>query len=273
MAESPILAQVQPRIPWSHDQLLVAFALYCRIPFGRLHKGNPEIIRIAQAIGRTPSALAMKLVNIAGLDPTITSTGRRGLTNASAGDRRMWDEMHGDWERFAVESDRALAAAGAAAELGGGTGQDVESDGLGPAGRDLHAGEERITLTSTRIGQDFFRRAVLSAYDEKCCITGLGIPNLLVASHIVPWHVDTKNRLNPRNGLALSALHDKAFDLGLITLLPDLTVRVSPKYADLDDHYFATAIRSFAGNRIATPDKFAPDPKFLAYHRDFVFHR
>ncbi len=241
------------------------------MPFGRLHKGNPEIVRIAEAIGRTPSALAMKLVNIAGLDPAITSTGRRGLSNASAGDRGMWDEMHADWERFAVESDRALAAATAAAELGGRTSQEVDSYGSGPVGRDLHAGEERVTLTSTRIGQDFFRRAVLSAYDDKCCITGLGVPKLLVASHIVPWRADPANRLNPRNGLALSALHDKAFDLGLITLLPDLSVQVSPTYADLGDSYFSAAIQSFAGRRIATPHKFAPDPEFLAYHREFVF--
>ena len=114
---------------------------------------------------------------------------------------------------------------------------------------------------------------MLSAYDDKCCITGLGVPKLLVASHIVPWRADPANRLNPRNGLALSALHDKAFDLGLITLLPDLTVQVSPKYGDLEDSYFTAAIRSFAGSRIATPGKFAPDPEFLEYHRDIVFQR
>ena len=262
---------MQPRIPWSRDELLVAFALYCQIPFGRLHKGNPQIVRIAEAIGRTPSALAMKLVNIAGLDPAITATGRRGLSNASAGDRGMWGEMHADWERFAFESNRALAAAKATAELSGRTCQEVEGYGSGPVGRDGYVGEERITLTPTRVGQDFFRRAVLSAYDEKCCITGLGVPKLLVASHIVPWRSDPVNRLNPRNGLALSALHDKAFDSGLITLRPDLTVEVSPKYADLEDCYFTAAIRSFAGRRIATPDKFAPDPEFLAYHRNFVF--
>lgn len=264
---------MQPRVPWSRDELLVALALYCQIPFGRLHKGNPEIVRIAAAIGRTPSALAMKLVNIAGLDPAITSTGRQGLRNASAGDRGMWDEMHADWERFAIESDRALAAVKAATELGGTTSQKAESYGSRPIGSDLHAGEERIALTSTRVGQDFFRRAVLSAYDDKCCITGLGVPKLLVASHIVPWRVEPAHRLNPRNGLALSALHDRAFDLGLITLLPDLTVQVSAKYADLGDSYFTAAIESFAGSRITTPGKFAPDPEFLEYHRNFVFQR
>ena len=69
--------------PWTRDQLLVAFSLYCRLPFGRLHARNPEIIAIADAIGRTPGALAMKLTNIASLDPEITSTGRSGLTGAS----------------------------------------------------------------------------------------------------------------------------------------------------------------------------------------------
>ena len=81
---------------WTRQQLLVAFTLYCRLPFGRLHARNPEIIRIAQAIGRTPSALAMKLTNIASLDPEITSTGRSGLKRTSAADRAMWDEMQND---------------------------------------------------------------------------------------------------------------------------------------------------------------------------------
>ncbi len=98
-----------PRIPWSRPQLLVAFALYCRMLFGELHARNPDIIRVANAIGRTPSALAMKLVNIASIDPEIVSTGRKGLTNASANDRAMWSEMKADWERFAVESHRAHA--------------------------------------------------------------------------------------------------------------------------------------------------------------------
>ena len=46
---------------WTRQELLVAFALYCRLPFGRLHSRNPEIVQFAEAIGRTPSALAMKL--------------------------------------------------------------------------------------------------------------------------------------------------------------------------------------------------------------------
>lgn len=89
--------------PWTRQQLLVAFGLYCRLPFGRLYQGNPEIIKAADAIGRSPAALAMKLTNIASLDPAITSTGRTGLKGASAADRKMWQEMAADSEGFAVD--------------------------------------------------------------------------------------------------------------------------------------------------------------------------
>ena len=93
---------------WTRQELLVAFRLYCQIPFGRLHARNPEIIKIAELIDRTPSALAMKLTNIASLDPVITSTGRKGLWRASKADREMWQEMQKNWENFALESENTI---------------------------------------------------------------------------------------------------------------------------------------------------------------------
>ena len=89
---------------WTEEQLLVAFALYCRIPFGLFHQHNPEIIRYAELIGRTPSALAMKLSNIASLDPVFIESGRKGLEGASQADQKMWDSMQADWEGFALKS-------------------------------------------------------------------------------------------------------------------------------------------------------------------------
>ena len=248
---------------WTRDQLLVAFALYCRLPFGRLHARNPEIIAFADAIGRTPSALAMKLTNIASLDPEITSTGRRGLTSVSAADRAMWDEMHCDWEAFAIESEQAL--------------EDIQPDENGSEQQtesnldDGPLGEDRIITSTTRIGQRFFRNAVLAAYNERCCITGLSIPSLLVASHIVPWRCDKSNRVNPRNGLLLSALHDKAFDTGLITVDDDMTVRVSNLCALHGDQFFSESIQHYHGREIALPEKFSPDRDFLSHHREHIF--
>ena len=248
---------------WARDQLLVAFALYCRLPFGRLHYRNPEVIRFAEAIGRSPSALAMKLTNIASLDDAITSTGRSGLRNASTADRAMWEEMHDDWERFAVESNRAVAAV----EAEDAPPEDpLDKDDGAPVGTD------RTVVTTARVGQSFFRAAVLSAYNERCCITGLSVPSLLVASHIVPWRHDKANRVNPRNGLLLSALHDKAFDNGLLTVNDDMTVRVSRTHADTADTYFLESFMRYEGCRISLPEKFSPDRDFLAYHREHVFH-
>ena len=94
---------------WTRQQLLVPFALYCRLPFGRLHSWNPEIAPAENAIGPCPSALAMQLSNMTSLDPAITSTGHAGLRNVSANDRAMWEEMQSDWERFALDSSGPFA--------------------------------------------------------------------------------------------------------------------------------------------------------------------
>lgn len=253
------------RSGWQREQLLVAFHLYCRMPFGKLHRSNPDIIRYASLIGRTPSALAMKLTNIASLDPAITSTGRKGLEGASSADRAMWEEMQSDWDKFAVATQQTIdRIEGYPLDA-----QDNEDVPVGDA--QSHEGAEKLSLTKTRIGQSFFCNAVLSAYDYRCCISGLAVPQLLVASHIVPWRNDFKNRLNPRNGLCLSALHDKAFDLGLITVADDFTLQVSPKLKRLDDAFLSSSILKYEGQRLRTPEKFLPHREFLTFHRDTIF--
>ncbi len=246
---------------WTRNQLLIVLNLYCQIPFGKMDARNPRVIELANSIGRTPSALAMKLVNFASLDPAITSTGRHGLGNASAADRALWEEMQSDWERFAIEAEEVAITLG------------EQTPEPAPVAEELkdYAGAERAVEAKVRIGQNFFRNAVLSAYDYRCCITGLAVPSLLVASHIVPWRVDPANRLNPRNGLSLSALHDRAFDAGIITIENDLTVRVSRVATARNDQFFRVALAGYEGRSIARPEKFAPEASFLTYHREYVF--
>lgn len=251
---------------WTRQQLLAAFHLYTQLPFGKLHARNPEIIKYAALIGRTPSALAMKLTNIASRDPEITSTGRTGLSKASAADKAMWVEMQADWGRFAIEMQQAVTAWGADTELGAPIDDSPYLD------EDVdYTGGDKTVQTTARIGQNFFRRAVLSAYDYRCCITGLSVPKLLIASHIMPWRVDATNRLNPRNGLCLSMLHDKAFDAGIITVTADMTVHVSRKHAVNADHFFNSAVLAYDGKPLALPKKFSPHAEFLSYHRQHVF--
>lgn len=254
-----------PSTGWSRDQLLVAFYLYCQMPFGKMHYRNPEIVRFSELIGRTPSALAMKLTNIASLDPAITGSGRKGLEGASATDRTMWKEMQSDWEGFAVETQHAVKQFTSGKEP-----QAPLDDEIAPSESD-YTGTNQIVTSTARVGQAFFRRAVLSAYQYRCCITGTAIPQLLVASHIVPWSADATNRLNPRNGLCLSALHDKAFDMGIICIADNLTLLVSRKLMKVNDYFFATALLAYEGKPISLPQKFSPNPEFLVYHRENIF--
>ena len=98
------------------------------------------------------------------------------------------------------------------------------------------------------------------------------MPELLVASHIIPWSKNEKERLNPRNGLCLNALHDKAFDKGFITITTKFEVKISQALRDLSDEstinkYFI----SFDNEKIKVPRKFVPSKDFLDYHYENIF--
>lgn len=254
---------------WTRVELKLAFHLYCQLPFGKLHRGNAEIVELAKLINRTPSAVAMKLVNFASLDPAITSTGRSGLNNASSLDREIWAEFNADWEGLAIECTRLRVdlAKSRGAPLAA-TLDDDESVGL-----EDFTGETRRVVTEQRIKQHFFRRAVLSSYRGRCCMSGLSEPRLLLASHIVPWSKDKANRLNPSNGLCLSALHDRAFDRGLITLADDFTVLVSKQLQRCDSDFMRYALLDLHGRTIELPERFTPSKEFVARHRTEVFDR
>jgi predicted restriction endonuclease len=235
------------------------------MPFGKMDARNLIINKMAALIGRTPSALAMKMVNFASLDPAITGSGRSGLGNASNADRAVWNEFHADWDALAVESQAAVE------QFAKGTVPELIEDGEVTEGKD-YTGETRSVQIEQRVRQNFFRKAVLSNYDGRCCVTGLKEPRLLLASHIVPWSRDKGNRLNPHNGLCLSALHDRAFDLGFITVRPDLRIRVSREMHSLLDNPFAkSSLIEIEGREILRSVKFHPDPAFLDWHGREVF--
>ena len=249
---------------WTKEQVKLAFHLYCQLPYGRIHGRNPEIVALAKVIGRTSDAVAMKMLNIASIDPAITSTGRSGLGNASALDRAVWDEFHSDWEQLAVECQllRQHLDKNSAEEL------ETETDALWP---EDFTGETRQILTTQRIKQHFFRRAVLSSYRGRCCMSGLSDARLLIASHIVPWSSDKANRLNPSNGLCLSAIHDRAFDKGLISLTDDGRVVLSNELRRRDDEFVKTIFLPLEHHQIEMPERFRPDVEFLKHHRTSIF--
>ncbi|MDP1653010.1 MAG: HNH endonuclease [Rhodocyclaceae bacterium] len=248
---------------WTKDQLKLAFYLYCQLPFGKMHSRNPEIIRLANLIGRTPSAVAMKLVNFASLDPAITSTGRKGLDGASNLDRAVWNEFHADWENLALECETLRRNLDSTSPF-----EDESDEVLIP---EDFSGETRRVVTEQRIKQNFFRRAVLSSYRGRCCMSGLSESRLLTASHIVPWSKDKQNRLNPSNGLCLSAIHDRAFDKGLITLTDDFKIVVSDELKRRDEPFVKEVLLPLNGRTIEPPERFAPQVEFIEWHRNELF--
>lgn len=119
-----------------------------------------------------------------------------------------------------------------------------------------------------RIGQDMFRAILLSIYSTKCCVTGLDIPDVLRASHIVAWADCEESRLNPENGLCLSATYDAAFDKHLITFDEDYRMVLSPMLKELyTSEAFNTHFLKLEGRQISMPSRFAPSQKFMEKHR------
>jgi hypothetical protein len=90
---------------------------------------------------------------------------------------------------------------------------------------------ERMVIQ--RIGQDIFRDALMDYWGGRCPMTGITEPELLRASHIVPWaDCADAQRLDVHNGLLLSALWDAAFDRGLISFADDGAVVASPRLSE-----------------------------------------
>jgi predicted restriction endonuclease len=249
---------------WTREELIVAFNLYCKIPFGQIHNRNPKIMNLGNLIGRTPSAVSWKLANFASLDPSLQERGVSGATHASKSDQEIWDEFSQNWEELSFLSENLLSKF---------MNQTIE-ESMDTDTENFPVGKEHERIIRTRVNQNFFRQTILSAYNTKCCITGLAVPELLNASHIVPWSVDTLNRVNPRNGLCLNAIHDRAFDRGLITITTDFKVKLSSVLSSLhDDKAIENLFTKYEGTQICLPDKFVPDRKFLEYHNQDVFQR
>ncbi len=244
---------------WSREEHILAFNLYSQIPFGTIHVRNPKIQQLAQLLGRSVGSVSYKLANFARLDPALQARGIRGASHGAKGEEEVWQEFASDAESLAFESQRLMAQ-----RLGKTVTEyaEVETQDLPKAGL------EREAIVRLRVNQNFFRRRVLSAYNHRCCITGLAVPALLTASHIVPWASDSLNRLNPRNGLCLNALHDRAFDRGLLWVDDDCIVRLSKRLRNgsMGDFGEAKWFYECDGQPLRLPTILRPDPLLLRAH-------
>jgi putative restriction endonuclease len=245
-----------PRRNWSREETLVAFNVYCRTPFGKLHARNPEIIEVAAALERTPGAVAMKCCNLAALDSALQSRGISGLNKTSSQDEEVWHDFERDPESLAFEAEQAFSNA---------MRQELRSTDV-VEWEDVR-GLDKAVVTKVRVNQHFFRSVVLAGYRSRCAICALPFPSLLVAAHIVPWPVDKSLRMNPRNGICLCSLHERSFDRGLLFINRDYTVALHAEVFSKSGVESVDANFSrFQGCKLTLPDRWHPDPELLDRH-------
>ncbi|MBK1834391.1 HNH endonuclease [Roseibacillus ishigakijimensis] len=241
---------------WTREELLQALNLYHRTPFGRQHSRYRPIIQLADKLGRTPGSVAMKLNNFTSLDPLEKARGIKGLSGASQLDRAIWEEFENDLPALAEESEPLLDSAPEA--------------GIKPM--EPNGPTEKVTLSKSRRHQSFFRRTVLATYDYRCCLSGNPLPELLRASHIIPWSESKALRLKPTNGLCLAATYDAAFDRGLISFDENYRLLIGARlhqFAECEDVHRAFLDR--AGSPLSLPEKNLPSQEALDWHRRHLF--
>jgi putative restriction endonuclease len=255
---------------WSHDEMLVALALYCRLPFGQFHKGNSEVKRVAAIIGRTPDSLAMRLSNFASQDPVHKARGIKGLDGGGKKVEQFWAQATADWNRTAIETEEVWQ------NVNAGPADPLELDVTPPLGP-----TEATKLVKVRLVQNFFRRTVLASYGSTCAICGIRPAQLLLASHIIPWSANDTRRADPTNGLCLCALHDRAFDCGLLTIDEGMRIMVSSALQVAEHTPIAkpqpisplhkAALLDIEGQELRPPTRFLPDKAAIAWHRQERF--
>lgn len=251
---------------WERDEMILVLSLYFQLKFGQLNHTNQQVRKMAKLIQRTDNSVAYRLTNYASCDPYIIASGRHGNDGGKKICQPIWNEFANDKEKlYRVASQIRAKLENKNIE------EQLPVDILNEI-KD-YKGETRDAVVKVRINQDVFRKMILNNYDTKCAITGINDKRLLVASHIVPWAHREDTRLDPENGICLSALYDKAFDKGLITIRPkDYTVMLSPILKnELTENVYNDHFKIIENKPIMLPEEHVPNKEFLQYHTEKVF--
>ena len=216
------------------------------------------VIDLAHLIGRTENSVALRLSNFAACDPYIINSGRHGMVGGMSICQPIWDEYALNREKLFLDAEYYLASFA----------EKKVEDHLGLTNKDF-SGKDRLAVIKQRVNQDVFRTMILNNYGA---ISGLNISTLLIASHIIPWSDNVAERLNPENGICLSPLYDKAFDSGLIGIMPNYEIVLSRELLDhKNEDFFKRSFALINHTKIILPEEHKPNPLFLQYHLDRIF--
>ena len=242
---------------WSREDIIIAYALYCVTPLGKINPSNKVIQQVAEIIPHSVASIVMRMKNFRYIDPKVSS----GLKNVAKADRMIYEEFKHDWGSLSLEAETL-------------TGLAIFDSSP------LQGAKPLSSLTNHgRVSRErhFFKQAVLAAYDDRCFISGCALPQMLVASHIKPYSQcrSETDRVSPDNGICLNTFYDKAFDRGLITITPSMKIYVSPIILDSpQDAFTARWLASLEGMVLSPPPpRFPPRRELLEYHNDEIFRR
>ena len=244
---------------WTKEQLILALNLYWKTPYNKISgSSNEQIKELAPIIGKSPAAVAFMLMNFTALDKERQDDGKKGKRPPGELATNLWYEYLNNWEKLTDESLEILENR---------TSNSVQKFFKTDIQYKNTEGLEKERLVKVRVNQCDFRQRILASYNNKCCITNIDIPTLLVASHIIPWSKNVQERLNPRNGLCLNSIHDRAFDQGLITITTDFKVKLSKNILKKkNEKEIQNLFIRFDNQKIIMPDRYSPDPNFLEWH-------
>jgi len=201
----------------------------------------------------------MKACNFASLDPALD---RQGLGNVSKADRELWEQFQQDSGAIVTQAESVFSSLDQTE-----TSEIRSLDFTVPSGNSETVREVRV-----RCVQRFFRQAVMVGYGYRCALSGLNTPDLLIASHIIPWKDDEKRRADPTNGIALNALYDRAFDQGYIAFDADYRVLISSRlHEEMKGNKAVDELFNIEGKQLMLPDRFLPDSVAITYHRDNIY--
>ena len=251
---------------WTTEELILAFNLYLKMPFSKIGARNKDVIHLANIIGRTPNSIALRLVNFASVDPVLKARGIKGMDGGTKIVQPIWDEFFHNQEELVFRSEQILAEKEK-------TSIEKKYNEILIDLKDLK-GEYVVREVKTRVNQSVFRQMVLGNYSTQCAITGIDIPELLFASHIVPWSKNENERLNPENGICLSPLYDKAFDRGLIGINTNYEIILSKDLKKKStSNFYLNHFASIENKKISEPLNYFPRKEFLEYHLDLIFEK
>ena len=211
---------------WSREDIIIAYALYCVTPLGKINPSNKVIQQVTEIIPHSVASIVMRMRNFRYIDPKVSS----GLKNVAKADRMIYEEFKHDWGSLSLEAETLTGLA---------IFDSSPLQGAKPLSSLTNHG--RVSRNDTSSSRRCLRLTTTGA------LYPAALPQMLVASHIKPYSQcrSEADRSAPTTDLP-QYFYDKAFDRGLITITPSMKIYVSPIILDSPQDAFYSPLAGFS---------------------------